>query len=264
MVHVNSDLTFSTENENYPIGIQPYSLEAYLVNDDSSALDVTNSSVWDETTRSNQSPEQADENRNDSTDQMVAERSYGQRRPVILARPFDHVEPSQTNISSHSHEETAVDMPANFPEGTMLPNIGRLYHFSSDLGPMLDQHELTEEEAQEAVDISLHQDKAEAGFGGLECVICLEKMEVGDQVSTLPCKHTFHHSCIAKWLSAKLNDRLAGCCPSCNLQIVFPVWFEGQHEHVLNQIVVQRSQNNEQLLRFRRNVCSIICVILVA
>mmetsp|Transcript_3908 Transcript_3908/g.14312 ORF Transcript_3908/g.14312 Transcript_3908/m.14312 type:complete len:90 (-) Transcript_3908:150-419(-) len=67
-----------------------------------------------------------------------------------------------------------------------------------------------------------------------------------------------------RWLSAKLNDRLAGCCPSCNLQIVFPVWFEGQHEHVLNQIVVQRSQNNEQLLRFRRNVCSIICVILVA
>jgi len=119
---VNSDLTFSTENENYPIGIQPYSLEAYLVNDDSSALDVTNSSVWDETTRSNQSPEQADENRNDSTDQMVAERSYGQRRPVILARPFgalnqvlalanmltDHVEPSQTNISSHSHEETVA------------------------------------------------------------------------------------------------------------------------------------------------------------
>ena len=119
---MNSDLTFSTENESYPIGIQPYSLEAYLVNDDSSALDVTNSSVWDQTTRSNQSPEQPDESRNESTDQMVAERSYGQRRPVILTRPFgalnhvlalanmhtDHVESSQTNVQSNSHEETVA------------------------------------------------------------------------------------------------------------------------------------------------------------
>ena len=44
--------------------------------------------------------------------------------------------------------------------------LSRLYHFSSDLGPMLDQHELTEEEAQEAVDISLHQVPAAAAREG--------------------------------------------------------------------------------------------------
>merc|ERR1711964_452762 len=51
-----------------------------------------------------------------------------------------------------------------------------------------------------------------------ECSICLDEIledstDDGQKPKSLPCKHTFHANCIAKWIEAKPN--VAGACPKC-------------------------------------------------
>ena len=45
--------------------------------------------------------------------------------------------------------------------------------------------------------------------GEKECSICLNKYLVGETLTTLKCEHTFHVSCIDKWLKNLTN------CPCC-------------------------------------------------
>ncbi|ORZ00404.1 hypothetical protein BCR43DRAFT_485156 [Syncephalastrum racemosum] len=42
------------------------------------------------------------------------------------------------------------------------------------------------------------------------CVICLEKVDEGDVVRELPCKHDYHQNCIDPWLTTKCAE-----CPLC-------------------------------------------------
>ncbi|XP_078447649.1 RING-H2 finger protein ATL77-like [Wolffia australiana] len=41
------------------------------------------------------------------------------------------------------------------------------------------------------------------------CAICLEDFEMGEEVATLRCCHSFHARCIARWLTQSNN------CPLC-------------------------------------------------
>ena len=41
------------------------------------------------------------------------------------------------------------------------------------------------------------------------CPVCLEPYQMGNQVRTIPCFHTFHTSCIDPWLTQK------AVCPVC-------------------------------------------------
>jgi len=49
--------------------------------------------------------------------------------------------------------------------------------------------------------------------GDTLCVICSENCEVGSSVVTLGCKHTFHESCIRRWLMHKHT------CPTCRMEL---------------------------------------------
>lgn len=45
--------------------------------------------------------------------------------------------------------------------------------------------------------------------GRAECSICMEEVNIGEEVAELPCHHWFHHPCIAAWLGE--HDT----CPHC-------------------------------------------------
>ena len=45
--------------------------------------------------------------------------------------------------------------------------------------------------------------------GRADCSICMDEVNIGEEVSELPCKHWFHHQCVAAWL--KEHDT----CPHC-------------------------------------------------
>lgn len=42
-----------------------------------------------------------------------------------------------------------------------------------------------------------------------ECSICMDEVNIGEQVTELPCKHWFHHTCVSAWLIE--HDT----CPHC-------------------------------------------------
>ena len=58
------------------------------------------------------------------------------------------------------------------------------------------------------------------------CSICLEDMQVGEDVTPLQCKHLFHSKCICTWLSSRVRQGFAGCCPNCNHQVCSPIFSE--------------------------------------
>ncbi|CAE7488221.1 Rlim, partial [Symbiodinium pilosum] len=54
---------------------------------------------------------------------------------------------------------------------------------------------------QKSLIAALPLSKVAAGSTIAQCMICLENMEVGAKIRTLPCMHVFHRKCIDRWLS---------------------------------------------------------------
>ena len=50
--------------------------------------------------------------------------------------------------------------------------------------------------------------------GERTCPVCLNDMDVGDEVRNLPCKHIFHKDCVDEWL------RVNASCPTCRSSII--------------------------------------------
>ena len=55
---------------------------------------------------------------------------------------------------------------------------------------------------------------AAPALGGLECSICLETFSDGQDITVLPCDHTFHAQCLKTWA------RKSGACPCCRNAII--------------------------------------------
>ena len=47
-----------------------------------------------------------------------------------------------------------------------------------------------------------------------ECSICLDALQLNEEVVTLACAHTFHAKCITKWVSVA-----SPTCPTCNRDV---------------------------------------------
>lgn len=47
----------------------------------------------------------------------------------------------------------------------------------------------------------------------VECTICIDEMQIGDEVTVLPCKHWFHGECVILWLKEH------NTCPVCRAPI---------------------------------------------
>jgi hypothetical protein len=58
----------------------------------------------------------------------------------------------------------------------------------------------------------------------VECTICIYEMNLGDEVTVLPCKHWFHGECVVLWLKEH------NTCPICRTPI------EKRGENTLSQI----------------------------
>lgn len=50
--------------------------------------------------------------------------------------------------------------------------------------------------------------------GRAECSICMDEVNIGEEVTELPCKHWFHQPCVSAWLHE--HDT----CPHCRKSIV--------------------------------------------
>ena len=65
----------------------------------------------------------------------------------------------------------------------------------------------------------------EGQVGQHQCVICQEVIEDGSESRSLPCDHTFHESCVNRWLGEKST------CPICRGEVGGEVGQELGDEH---------------------------------
>ncbi|XP_057781155.1 LOW QUALITY PROTEIN: E3 ubiquitin-protein ligase SIRP1 [Salvia miltiorrhiza] len=138
---------------------------------------------------------------NDTTDN---ERER-ERERVILINPFN-----QTIIVQGSYD------PGN--ESISRAPIGSLGDYF--IGPGLDlllQH-LSENDPNRYGTPPAQKEAVEALptveiVDTLQCSVCLDDCDIGDQVKEMPCKHKFHSKCILPWLE------LHSSCPICRHQL---------------------------------------------
>ncbi|OLY85284.1 RING finger protein 165 [Smittium mucronatum] len=48
----------------------------------------------------------------------------------------------------------------------------------------------------------------------LDCLICFEKINIGEDIRRIPCLHMFHRECLDQWLLERV-----GSCPNCRLDL---------------------------------------------
>ncbi|XP_019433021.1 PREDICTED: E3 ubiquitin-protein ligase SDIR1-like isoform X2 [Lupinus angustifolius] len=68
-----------------------------------------------------------------------------------------------------------------------------------------------------------------ASDDGLTCSVCLEQVNVGDTLRSLPCLHQFHANCIDPWL------RQQGTCPVCKFR-AGSGWHESGHNDIADMV----------------------------
>lgn len=67
--------------------------------------------------------------------------------------------------------------------------------------------------SEKAHEISITVGSTKSGDDELTCTVCLEQVNVGELIRSLPCLHQFHADCIDPWL------RQQGTCPVCKYKV---------------------------------------------
>merc|ERR1712226_657984 len=83
----------------------------------------------------------------------------------------------------------------------------------NDSSDSLEKECVSSERTIEIDIVASPNNKVKHKLDSLTCSICLGDFTVGDCVafsSNSECNHSFHHSCIAEWLTSKHNS-----CPNC-------------------------------------------------
>lgn len=108
------------------------------------------------------------------------------------------VETDETNVGAGGFEDLWASLP---------PELHRFFHQQrpEDWAPPLPLSQLPSAATSESV-ITMDALKARSCT---TCAICCEDFQNGEQLSELPCSHTFHVQCITPWL------RRSASCPCC-------------------------------------------------
>ncbi|KAF5751431.1 zinc finger family protein [Tripterygium wilfordii] len=130
---------------------------------------------------------------------------------ALLDREFDDLDYDALRALDSDNPSTATSMSEE--EINALPvhkykvaatesSASSLLHASSSLAP-----------AEAKKDSPMSEGSMKSLENELTCTICLEQVNQGELVCSLPCLHQFHTNCIYPWL------RQQGTCPVCKFQM---------------------------------------------
>ena len=100
----------------------------------------------------------------------------------------------------------------------------------------------TKEEEEEEVG---KRESGAADVGGKavsrHCAVCIDDLDEGDSVTTLPCGHQFHTDCVLPWLTERQSK-----CPLCKFDV-----YEHVRQRELEEIRLRRLQRRRRRRRKR-------------
>lgn len=115
-------------------------------------------------------------------------------------------ETGNNNNNSNSNNSNRVILINPFTQGmVVIDGVSSLDSLLRELGNKEGQPPASKESVKAMPTVEIGGEEGEEE----ECVICLEKFEVGGFAKEVPCKHRFHGDCIEKWLG------IHGTCPVC-------------------------------------------------
>eukprot|EP00906_Rhabdomonas_costata_P003849 RCo005809 len=140
---------------------------------------------------------------------------------------------AQAGVSRALFPDRISRSPAGFPHGALTPAVrssyssnfaasqpNRLredppYSSGNDYEELLALDENRVRRGLPATDRKrlLKLSRATARDTQTECTICQDKYRAGVEVTTLPCKHSYHSECIGKWFDENGN------CPICRKEV---------------------------------------------
>lgn len=133
------------------------------------------------------------------------------REHVILINPFSH------SIIVHGgsgggNPFDSGNLSQNHPFGSfgdyfIGPGLEQLLQHLSENDPNKYGTPPAQKEAVEAMPKVKIEEKS------IQCSVCLEEFEIGNEAREMPCKHVFHGDCILPWLE------LHSSCPVCRYQM---------------------------------------------
>jgi len=75
----------------------------------------------------------------------------------------------------------------------------------------------------------------------------MNELSIEETLSTLPCGHTFHHTCIASWFKHRISHGQDGKCPGCNQVIVQAMGPDGAPVRYENVRISSRQRQAERV-----------------
>ena len=118
-----------------------------------------------------------------------------------------------SNIGNNNSEGSLPPIPQNNPASTFFSRVQVLPPIiiggpGGILNPL--QNQVNIDAIMNLLPSSVVTEEKE---GDNNCIICLNDMKIGDNVTSLPCLHVFHTDCIKQWLQSKNS------CPICKYEI---------------------------------------------
>ncbi|GAV75174.1 zf-RING_2 domain-containing protein [Cephalotus follicularis] len=129
---------------------------------------------------------------------------------ALLDREFDDLDYETLRALDSDNAPTATSMSEE--EINALPVHKYKVACSQSGGSTTQQASSSSSAEQKKQDIPTAVGSMKASDDELTCSVCLEQVNVGELVRTLPCLHQFHANCIDPWL------RQQGTCPVCKFR----------------------------------------------
>ncbi|KAJ9179933.1 hypothetical protein P3X46_008243 [Hevea brasiliensis] len=126
---------------------------------------------------------------------------------VILVNPFnEEALVLQGPFEMNQSENPIRNMASSFGDYLIGPGLDLLLQHLSENDPNRYGTPPAQKEAVQAMPtVAVEQ--------SLQCSICLEEFDIGDEAKEMPCKHKFHSGCILPWLE------IHSSCPVCRFQM---------------------------------------------
>ncbi|CAJ2640833.1 E3 ubiquitin-protein ligase SDIR1 isoform X1 [Trifolium pratense] len=146
---------------------------------------------------------------------------------ALLDREFDDLDYETLRALDSDNVSTAPSMTEE--EINALPVHKYKVSGPQKSGPSIQQASPSTSAEQKTQDNSKAVGNTKASDDELTCSVCLEQVNVGDVLRSLPCLHQFHANCIDPWL------RQQGTCPVCKFR-AGSGWHENGHHDIADMV----------------------------